>query len=366
VRILTVANDLVPYGGLERMQVEIHEQLAARGHENVLVHEVDGSLTPRWERCTVHRRQVASTRLLPRRPGRSIRGLVGLREAITATRPDVVYVHHYRHVHLVAPAARRARVPLVLHLHAAAPASLGPLGRRAVAAPALVLAVSAHTADVWRRWREGIEVVRNGVDLAAFAPADPARRSTARAALGLPEGAFVVGFAGRITAEKGVETLTAAWRSTGWAPERARLLVAGAGTPPLEATLRQGAAPGIELVGFLDDPRQLYAAADVMAVPSTWADPCPRSVLESLAAGRAVLGSRIGGIPELVDEECGVVVDPGDADALARALVDLERDRERVAQLGKAGRVRAEAAFDLQTCVDLVERSLHGVTGIPA
>ena len=81
----------------------------------------------------------------------------------------------------------------------------------------------------------------------------------------------------------------------------------------------------------------MYAAADVVAVPSTRPDPFPNAALEAAAAGSCVVASDHGGLPELLrDGETGVLVPPGDALALAAALAALRADPARAAALGAA------------------------------
>ena len=82
-------------------------------------------------------------------------------------------------------------------------------------------------------------------------------------------------------------------------------------------------------------------------MPSEWYENCPLSLLESLALGRPVIGSRIGGIPELIEEGSdGLLVPPGDAEALAEAIGRLTRAPERAAAMGRAGRRKVETSFD--------------------
>jgi glycosyltransferase involved in cell wall biosynthesis len=197
--------------------------------------------------------------------------------------------------------------------------------------------------------------VRNGIDLTAFEPASPVAQKEARRALGVPGDAFVVGFAGRVTPQKGVPHLLRAWRRLGWPAGDARLLVAGPTDAAHPVPVSDGDA--VHHLGFLADPRVVYDASDVMVVPSTWPDPCPRSVIEAMAAGRAVVASSIGGIPELVGH-AGVLVAPADEAAIADALASLRFDRDRLTALSRAGRGEAERRLDLTGCVDEVERHL--------
>ena len=124
-------------------------------------------------------------------------------------------------------------------------------------------------------------------------------------------------YVGRLSAEKGVASLLEVASRLPY-----RLKVAGGG--PLEAELREryGACPNVEFLGMLDADAvaRLLAGARLSVVPSQWYENNPLSVVESLCAGTPVAGARIGGIPELIDEESGVVFTPFDNNALAAAL----------------------------------------------
>ncbi|MDP6935642.1 MAG: glycosyltransferase family 4 protein, partial [Myxococcota bacterium] len=117
------------------------------------------------------------------------------------------------------------------------------------------------------------------------------------------------------------------------------------GTGPLSSSLRKRAAglPHVRFVGHL--PRSqlfhLLSEARAIAVPSLWYENFPYAVLEAQAAGRAVVASRIGGIPEQVEHGIdGLLVEPGDPDALAAALRRVLERPEEARALGANGRER--------------------------
>jgi glycosyltransferase involved in cell wall biosynthesis len=118
-----------------------------------------------------------------------------------------------------------------------------------------------------------------------------------------------------------------------------------------EAALRRlasdlGIADRVRFVGFVADPRPLYAGADVVVVPSTRPDPLPNAALEAAAAGCCVVASRHGGLPEIVrDGETGVLVAPGDPGALAAALRRLAADPALGPRLGAAAAVDVAERF---------------------
>ena len=151
---------------------------------------------------------------------------------------------------------------------------------------------------------------------------------------------------GRLSAEKGVEVLIKAFAEAvselpiGW-----RLKIVGTG--PEEERLRafaekSAASQAIDFLGFKtgDELRSLIKGARWSVVPSTWRENMPYSIVESLAAGTPVIGSEIGGIPELIhDGKTGFIFTPGDSNGLSRRLVaSTNVPAERKAQMGDACR----------------------------
>ena len=130
-------------------------------------------------------------------------------------------------------------------------------------------------------------------------------------------------FAGAVVETKGVQTLIEALPLLTRYLDRFRLLIAGAGDERFMTALRRF-QPTVEMLGRLPfrEMRALYAAAELTVAPSTWYDNSPMVIYESLLTGTPVLGSAIGGIPELIREgETGYLVPPGEAVALAEAII---------------------------------------------
>jgi glycosyltransferase involved in cell wall biosynthesis len=151
-------------------------------------------------------------------------------------------------------------------------------------------------------------------------------------------------YAGRLSHEKGVDLLIRAVAGTS-------LEVRVAGTGPEEGRLmalaRELGAP-VTFLGHLARPalQEELARALAVVVPSTWPENCPLIVLEAMAAGRPLVASRVGGLPELArDGEEGVLVEAGNVEELRAALLALAGDPARAAELGRAGRARAVAEF---------------------
>jgi len=148
-------------------------------------------------------------------------------------------------------------------------------------------------------------------------------------------------YAGRLTEEKGVQVAIAAARKLPGHP----FYICGDG--PMRSTLERQAAdlPWVHFLG--QRPRaelaQRLATVRAVVVPSLWPENFPYAVLEAQAAARAVVASDIGGIPEQITHgRDGLLVPPGDADALARTVARLLSDPDRAQRIGAAGRVRVE------------------------
>lgn len=192
-----------------------------------------------------------------------------------------------------------------------------------------------------------LTVVHNGVELEAFAVAEGAREAT-RAALGLAPGTRAVLTVSVLREGKGLDVLLRAATAVATQVPEAVFLVAGDGPlrPALEAAARSaGLAERVRWLGFRRDVPQLLAAADLFLLPSL-EDAFPTALLEAMAAGRAVVATRAGGIPEIVEHgRTGRLVAPADAPALALAVAELLLRGEERAAMGEAGRRRVRRDF---------------------
>jgi alpha-maltose-1-phosphate synthase len=195
-----------------------------------------------------------------------------------------------------------------------------------------------------------VRVIRNGIDTGEYSP-DPGTDVLDR--FGVAPGRPSVVFVGRVTRQKGLPVLLRAAAGL----DRAAQLVICAGqadTPELEAEvselareLRASRDGVIWISGMLAKHQviQLLTHATLFACPSLY-EPLGIVNLEAMACGTAVVGSRVGGIPEVVaDGETGLLVPPGDPAALAQAMNSLVADRRLAAEMGRRGRARAEAEF---------------------
>jgi glycosyltransferase involved in cell wall biosynthesis len=153
-------------------------------------------------------------------------------------------------------------------------------------------------------------------------------------------------YCGRLSSEKGAETLLRAHEAAGC---RWPLIIAGTG--PLRDALESQFTRNVRFAGQLSGETlsTTIAGASVVVVPSDWCENCPMSVLEAMAHGKAVVASRIGGIPELVnDQVTGLLFEPRNTEELRMHLESLMGDAARRAEMGAAGRTRVERDFSLE------------------
>ncbi|OLT14216.1 hypothetical protein BJF78_19630 [Pseudonocardia sp. CNS-139] len=180
----------------------------------------------------------------------------------------------------------------------------------------------------------------NGVDLERFRPPGPGEADGVRRDLGFPPGELVVGFVGRLVADKGVGALLDAFTEVA-AEAPTRLLLVGdvddADPLPPDVLARVRADPRIVLTGVVD-PARYYPAMDVFVLPSR-REGLPNVALEAAATGVPVVTTRATGCPDAVVEDVtGLLVDVDDADGLAEALRTLRADPDLRARMGAAGR----------------------------
>ena len=163
---------------------------------------------------------------------------------------------------------------------------------------------------------------------------------------------------GRLVPIKGHDTLLRAIRTAARELPGLELEIAGSG--PLEAELRSRAtALGLDgtvrFLGQVPGASGVIERASVVLVPSL-GEGFGMVALEAMERGRAVVASHVGGLPEIVSAgETGLLVQPGDADALAAAIVELAGDPDRARAFGAAGRVRALESFSQDQCTSRTE-----------
>jgi teichuronic acid biosynthesis glycosyltransferase TuaC len=168
---------------------------------------------------------------------------------------------------------------------------------------------------------EKVTAIRNGCDTEVF---HPGNRAEARQQLGFDAQSELIVYAGNLLASKGLGELMEAFVELAKSRGRLRLAIIGQG--PYGEKLKQRAeAAGVESLVIMPGRRdaagiaQWMRAADVFCLPS-YSEGCPNVVVEALACGRPLVATKVGGIPELVNETSGLLIPPRDTEALRGAL----------------------------------------------
>jgi glycosyltransferase involved in cell wall biosynthesis len=318
------------------------------------------------EASGIAHRPVAMTRRFT--PIRDLRALVALLGTMRREGFTIVHAHNPKPGLLAQLAARLAGVPVVVNtLHGFYfHDGMGPWARRfyvtleRVAALCSDVILSQNEEDVTTALREGIvkphriKLLGNGIDLRRFDPARLPRdtRRLVRASLGIAEDAPVVGFVGRLVAEKGVpELLRAARLVREWVPDTVFLLVGGSdeekpGNLSPDAARAAGVADACVFTGVRHDLPELYRAMDVFALPSH-REGFPRAAMEAAAMGLPCVVSDVRGCRQVVAQgENGLLVPARDEGALAKALAELLLAPSLARLLGTEGQRRAQRDFD--------------------
>ena len=366
MKVLLVNDYATPTGGAELQMLRLREALRERGHDARLFASSAGGGDPDY-RCfgTTSRFR---TLLQTANPSARVR----LARVLRAFRPDVVHVRLFltQLSPLILPLLRR--VPSIYHVVWYRP--ICPIGTKLlpdgseclVPAGVACYRYGCVPARDWvplmiqlrlfRRWSGAFDRVIALSEPLADRLAEyelethgsfpnPVRARPPRPRL--PPGP-TVGFAGRLTREKGVDVLLRAFARVVRSIPEARLLIAGEG-PARDGLVRLSGELGLNghasFVGHIAHEKldSVLADAWVQVVPSRWSEPFGNVAAEAMMRGTAVVASSTGGLARLVrDGENGYLVAPNDVEQLAEVVGRLLRDRELCEQLGRRGRQLAE------------------------
>lgn len=273
---------------------------------------------------------------------------------------EIVHTHKYKDTILAAPAAKVAGVPHVVRtVHGLREPFQGLQSLRMNVYELIehrvhkhcvdaIIAVSSQIEDKLKQERAvgKIVCVKNGLDLDAF----PSQidRSRKRAEIGVAADACLIGAVGRLTPVKGLEYLLRAARIL--LSRQCRVQVAIVGDGSLREALEQqardlGIVESIVFLGHREDTQELMFALDIFALPSL-SEGIPMALLEAMAAGRAVVASRVGGIPEVIHDGVeGFLVEPKDVQGFAGKCLQLIEAPDLANEVGLAARKRVEQRF---------------------
>lgn len=259
-------------------------------------------------------------------------------------RIDIVHMNRandWRPAELVA--ARLMGIPIVTHFH-----TVNRDRTPATRLSSAIAAVSRYVAEHSDSLGVPVHVIHNAIDPAMFLGA-----GNIRTELGIRPADIVVTFAGQLRRIKGVDLFVAA---AGKVPgDDLRFVVAGAcreGAGIEDAYTESefrgliAADPRILYVGYREDMPDVYAASDVLVMPSRWAEPFGLVLIEAGLAMKPVVATRVGGVPEVVSHgETGLLVAPEDVDSLASGIRQLAHDPATRRRMGAAAREHVLGRF---------------------
>jgi len=204
-----------------------------------------------------------------------------------------------------------------------------------------------------------IALLPHGIDTSDHRPATRAEQREIRGRLGLPESARIVCYTGRLLRGKGLDTLVEAFARVAGGDPTVHLLLVGSGEgqalsveSELVARVRDGGLQErVTFAGRVESVADHLRASDVFAFPSVY-EALGISLIEAAACGLPAVGSRTGGIVDVIDEgETGLLVEPGDASGLAEALRVLLADEDLRTRMGRQAARVAASRFDFAQSV---------------
>jgi glycosyltransferase involved in cell wall biosynthesis len=186
-----------------------------------------------------------------------------------------------------------------------------------------------------------MSILYNPIDTSLLKPS-PQARARMRESLAMTDTEVVIGYVGRMVADKGIFVLfDASERVLAQAPDTRMLWVGdGVDLAALRARVERSAQRSRHtFVSWTADVHGVYASLDIAVVPSQYPDPCPRVPVEAQACGVPVVCSDAGGLPEtFIPNVSGLLAEPGDAGSLSNAILNLASDADRRRNMGVAGR----------------------------
>ena len=367
LRVMALIDRLAPAGGGERLAAELAASLDTERFDS-------SYCATRWpyedgnapgDRAALSRLEDAGVEVLglARRGRTDLRRWTPLVRALRDRPIDIIHAHKFGSNAWGAVLGTLARVPVIVcHEHTWSYSGNRPrllLDRHLIGrfADAFIAVSSADR-------RRMIEIERIPQKRAIFIPngipgPHPLLGHHLRAELGIGPHDVVIGALGHLRAQKDYPLLIEAAAILAPANPGLRVLIAGEGPErsELERLIAERGLTGVViLLGRRDDVGDVIASFDIAASSSDF-EGSPLSLMESMAAGKPVVATAVGGVPDVVvDGVTGRLVPPGDAAALAAALGELIASEDERERMGEAGRTRQREQFDFALTVERVEQ----------
>jgi glycosyltransferase involved in cell wall biosynthesis len=334
--------------GAERTTTSLCEHLMERGHLVVVLCKAGQPLIPVMERAGLDVRGVQIGGKL------NVAAPLRIAQVARRERSSIINAHLSSAALWSSVAGRLAGIPTVATVRALNTKTCYTLADRLIAVSG---AVKEHLVQQGVA-PERIDVVYNGIDPRRYYEALP--HHAAREKLGIPPDTLLCGVTAHLTAKKGHRCFLQAAALVSRSVANVRFLLLGEGPERgnLEALASElGIADRVWFAGFHEDVLPFYAAMDLVVLPSVAGEGLPRVLLEASCLGKAVIGTDVSGVRELVrDGETGFVVPPGSPEVLAGRMQVLLSDDELRRQFGEAARSRVLTHFHVDTMVRQTEQ----------
>ncbi len=362
MNILMVTNEFPPaIGGIQTHVDELSQALAGFGHQlDVVTRHKDCSSAKQEKRgkVCVHRIRLAGNHLVYDRQ------LLGAVRQLSAERKiEIVHVHGMRPLNVCG----KLNIPLIFTNHTSSflkRIQTGPRQqkkmRKLLSRVSMVIAPSPVLVAATKQtgYDHPVHFISNGVDIERFAPGSESRRKS----LGIGHRDFVMLFAGRLHQVKGTDTLAAALEMlnlpglhlvvAGDGEERDKLAAAADSHLGASRVHMLGSVPNTEMP-------QVYRAADVVVLPSLM-EATSIAGLEAMACGMPLVGSRVGGLPQIIDEGAnGLLVPPESPSDLVTAIRTLYSDPELRTRMGRQSRKRVVESFSWEKIAKQTEKHYY-------
>jgi len=291
-------------------------------------------------------------------PFNDIKSFVSILRILRKSKPDIVHTHTSKAGILGRLAAWMARVPIIIHTphgHVFYGHFGRSLSRIFLQMEKLLATITHHQIALTPEESNdylnlGVSkpgkttVIHSGVDLQQFSKGAK-QHTRKREELGIPSDSLVIGYVGWLIPIKGVTYLVSAMAKVAEKYPKSLLVLVGKGDDKGEEEIklkeqveRAGLESKVRFLGWRSDVDEIMGCCDIFVLPSL-NEGMGRVLVEAMAAGLPIVASRVGGIPDLVEDgKNGLLVPPADASALESAISDLLADKKNRKRMGKAGK----------------------------
>lgn len=365
------------HGGKQRSQIDICRSLSQRGHKISLLYVEEGDILKKYEEFCAQIVKINRFEIEQSQKITSTFNLLADIWKISTSKNSVVYTNQFYDNLFGSALARLKNIPLVCHLRHSVPKTFGLQWDIGLKGVTRFIAVSNQTKLDWVESGfikpEKIDVVYNGINTEIFKPSEdfPATRQK----WNIPEDTKVILYVGRLNQEKGLEILIKAYAALAKNSTRTRLLIAGSpvGYSRPEAgekyktslkllATNLGIEKYVDFLGHRNDTVSLYQVSDVTVLPSLYSEPFGRTIIESMACGTPAVGSRTGGITEILTGEFQkCLFEPENDRDLSDILNNIINWRGREYELSERCRNHILDKFTLEKMVEGVEKILLSI-----